>query len=537
MSRIYDHYQSYSWHQSHDQATVLLLLPYDTLEEDVSVIIERNHIVAGVRGQAAILKGRLYGSVDVASSMWQLEPRTTRLSARERTTSSTSTASTQSSYAVVTEPDITSSFAASLEGGFVSEDDIDPSSPALSSPISSSLDENSGPSSRRSQRFTTSHPVSPNVAGPSTLSMTSSFSSLESLHTGTGRLLTLHLEKAESVIWPSLIIGPVPNTLSPSNTGSYPWVSGNHPTVESKYNMDPTSLVLIALDLVDIRQSKEEAFEYFIRAWHQAHVPSATIRLSTHFLPVNTVVPETNSASSSTTFLADSTCSTPTLGNAYIEQPLTPEPGTAAYYLHYLGGSANLAQLYLEAGLLYLEGTASSLLSSSYSGLSALRMSGLGLQPSHSDTSSSLGGTEAWRRDRDTARRYFERARKLDPLLDIPLLPPSPDSEPTSDPESSGRRRRSPSAGVDGGDDQRFKMPIIDISPPDDAPKEMRRRRKRDDVFSGNASTASLVDDKIKPDDEDNTWYLYLPGLVGASTALLVVGFLSFSSWRKGQGS
>lgn len=196
--------------------------------------------------------------------MWQLEPRAARLSARERTTSSISTASTQSSYAVVTEPEISSSFAASLEGGFVSDiDDIDISSPALSSPISSSAEDSSGPSSRRQQRFTTSHPVSPHVPGPS-VSISSSFSSLESLHTGTGRLLTLHLEKAESIIWPSLIVGPVPNNLSPCNTETYPWVTGTHLTVESKYNMDPTSLVLIALDLVDIRHAKEEAFEYFM---------------------------------------------------------------------------------------------------------------------------------------------------------------------------------------------------------------------------------------------------------------------------------
>ena len=96
------------------------------------------------------------------------------------------------------------------------------------------------------------------------MSIASSFSSLESLHTGTGRLLTLHLEKADSVIWPSLIIGPVPNNLSPTNTEVYPWSAGTHITSESKYNMDPTSLTLIALELSDIRQSKEDAFEYFM---------------------------------------------------------------------------------------------------------------------------------------------------------------------------------------------------------------------------------------------------------------------------------
>ncbi|KAG8213417.1 hypothetical protein J3R82DRAFT_11919 [Butyriboletus roseoflavus] len=43
----------------------------------------------------------------------------------------------------------------------------------------------------------------------------SSFSSLESLPSPSGRLLTLHLEKEQSIIWPSLIVGPVPKELSP----------------------------------------------------------------------------------------------------------------------------------------------------------------------------------------------------------------------------------------------------------------------------------------------------------------------------------
>ena len=54
----------------------------------------------------------------------------------------------------------------------------------------------------------------------------------------------------------------------------------------------------------------------------------------------------------------------------------------------------------------------------------------------------------------------------------------------------------------------------------------------------GRGGADSIVEERVRAGDEDdNTWYLYLPGLVGAGTALLVVGFLSFSSWRKGQGS
>lgn len=34
--------------------------------------------------------------------------------------------------------------------------------------------------------------------------------------------------------------------------------------MEHKYNMDPTSLILIALELFDIRKDKEGSFEYLM---------------------------------------------------------------------------------------------------------------------------------------------------------------------------------------------------------------------------------------------------------------------------------
>jgi hypothetical protein len=93
--------------------------------------------------------------------------------------------------------------------------------------------------------------------------MTSSLSSLESLHTvHSGRLLTLHLEKDQSVIWPSLIVGPVPLTLSPSVSDALIYDASHN--LDHKYNMDPTSLVMIALELYDIRKDKDEAFECFV---------------------------------------------------------------------------------------------------------------------------------------------------------------------------------------------------------------------------------------------------------------------------------
>ena len=37
--------------------------------------------------------------------------------------------------------------------------------------------------------------------------------------------------------------------------------------MEQQYNMDPTSLALIGLELSDIRKDKEEAFEFFMRVY------------------------------------------------------------------------------------------------------------------------------------------------------------------------------------------------------------------------------------------------------------------------------
>ncbi|KAJ7903599.1 hypothetical protein B0H14DRAFT_2665560 [Mycena olivaceomarginata] len=456
---------SYSWHQ----ATVLFLVPYGTSEADIQVEIEPtgNFLVAGVRGQPPTIKGRLYASVDSTTSLWQLEPQRVRhLSARERTNSTTSTASTHSSYAFVSDPDISSSFAASLESG------------PLASPL--------GFASPNPSSGGNSHPVSRSVSpGHALRSLPSSYSSLESLHSHRSRrLLTLHLEKKRSGIWPSLIAGPVPETLSPPIANSVVFDASDE--LEHQYNMDPTSLILIALELLDIRKDKEEAFEYFLRAWHQAHSPSATMKLVSQYLPLQATVD-----------LAES------------ETPITR--GSASYYVQCMGGSSGLAQLYLEAGMLHLEGAASALLTSSSSSLSSLRVP----VPS----SSGEGGTDAWQRDREAAGKYFERARLLQPSLDIPVLPP-------------------PGGVISHNPSEQLEMPSIDIqSSYASEPALTRRRRKTKEE-----STSLFHKSEAKLDDlEDNTWYLYVPGLVGAGTALLVVGVisaLSFSTWsRRNQGS
>ncbi|KAH7884517.1 hypothetical protein F5I97DRAFT_1890037 [Phlebopus sp. FC_14] len=481
MEKAHDsHKHSYSWHQSHDQATVLLLVPYETSKDDVVVVMERNYLLAGVRGQPPVVKGRLYGNVDIVNSAWQLEPRTSRLSARERTTSTISTTSTQSSYAFVSDPEISSSFAASLESGQVSDaEEVVTPSPALSSPVSSG-DERSG-----------YHRVSGLVSPAIQPHALSSFSSLESLPSRSGRLLTLHLEKDQSMIWPSLIVGPVPYEISP--LVPIPMVyDAEH---DIKYNMDPTSLVLFAIELFDIRKDKEEAFECFVRAWHQAHLPSATMKLVTHYMPLQTSL---------------------NLVDAAEEK----QRGTISYYVQCIGGASGLAQLFLEAGLLHLEGAASVLLSASYSTLSSIRV------PPHPQPGE--GGAEAWKRDKEAASRYFDRARVLNPDLDIPVIPDDKSVQPGS------------------GSLHELEMPSIEIHP--SAPESVysgeesiyseagtilrRRRQKREELI--------FMDDVKGKDDVDSAWYVYVPSLVGAGTALLVVGVigaLSFSSWRRNQGS
>lgn len=42
----------------------------------------------------------------------------------------------------------------------------------------------------------------------------------------------------------------------------YPY--GGDAEAEGRYNIDPSSLSLLGLELLDIREDKEEAFEYFM---------------------------------------------------------------------------------------------------------------------------------------------------------------------------------------------------------------------------------------------------------------------------------
>jgi hypothetical protein len=201
----------------------------------------------------------------------------------------------------------------------------------------------------------------------------------------------------------------------------------------------------------------------------------------------------------------------------------TPEDATEqsqpAYYIHSLGGPPGLAQLYLEAGLLHLEGAASMLLTSSYSPLSSIRLPS---QSQYFPTPSEGGSTAAWKRDREAARRYFDRARLICPTLEVPALPA----------EDEG------SADDDEATELGLRMPSVDLSGPSSDANQTNQPRRRHAQGMQDRQVVEVPQRAHRTDDLDGAWYLYVPGLVGAGTALLVVGVigaLSFSTWRKNQ--
>lgn len=202
--------------------------------------------------------------------------------------------------------------------------------------------------------------------------------------------------------------------------------------------------------------------------------------------------------------------------NELLELPEKPVRGTTAYYVKSIGGARGLAQLYLEAGLLHLEGAASTLLSASYSSLSSIRI------PLHAQIGE--GGAAAWRRDREAAAKFFDSARTLYPGLDIPVLSSEGELElemPTMN------------VGHAVSESEPSKEEFLTDSEPDPS---LRRRRK-----ALEKGQALLGKGKAGLEEMEDPWYLYVPGIIGAGTALLVVGIvgaLSFSTWsRRSQGS
>ncbi|KAI9455506.1 hypothetical protein HD554DRAFT_2030941 [Boletus coccyginus] len=263
---------------------------------------------------------------------------------------------------------------------------------------------------------------------------------------------------------------------------------------EDKYDMDPTSLVLFAIELFDIRKDREEAFEYFVRAWHKAHQPFVTMKLVTHYLPLHIPL---------------------NMIDADEEQQL----GTMSYYLECIGGPPGLAQLFLEAGLLHLEG-ATSVLSASSSTTSSIPIPPL---PRPGE-----GGTQARNRDREMASRYFDRAKALHPGVDVPRIPDNDISQAAL------------------GNIHELEMPELEMPPIEIQPSALesvysgedslcskqqmlvhRRRKKKEELV--------LLDEVKEKEDIENAWHLDVPSLVGVGTALLVAGVIGALrlSWRR----
>jgi hypothetical protein len=260
------------------------------------------------------------------------------------------------------------------------------------------------------------------------------------------------------------------------------------------------------------------------RAWHQAHTPLSTLRLVPYLPPTATV---------------DLVLDSDTI------------PGSGAHYLVRLGGVSGLAKLYLDAGLLYLEGVADTYLPRpiSASSIGEGEADGEGEDDADVDNASSLTTkaeaaaakiaaakhslsrsqsssgsptmqgvpeSDKWKQEKEIARKLFDRARMLDPRLDIPILPPDAESG----------ELKMPSVTID----THFGLALD--------PEKPRRRRRN--AGKPGESMVEQADSLSTNGEEDSGWYMWLPGLIGAGTALVAVGLIgamSIGSWRKSQNS
>ena len=246
----------------------------------------------------------------------------------------------------------------------------------------------------------------------------------------------------------------------------------------------------------------------YSRAYYHGRNPSAVMRLVAYYYPLATA----------------------------LDPPPTPKPdtytppvkGTAAHYHCCIGGSTGLARLYVEAGSLYLEGAAAILLSSTYSALSSIRSS--------TSTVQADGGIAGWRRDRDFARQYFECAKALDSDLEVPAVPPEIGDElgsgtellmPSIEIKTAVGTRGSPTSGSTTSKPRRRTGTVLG--------KGKGREKEESEILApGLVKESSTMSTGYG--DVDSPWYLIIPGLVGAGTALLVVTAIGLSSWRRSQG-
>jgi hypothetical protein len=208
-------------------------------------------------------------------------------------------------------------------------------------------------------------------------------------------------------------------------------------------------------------------------------------------------------------------------GRAY-DDMTTPGPmpyaGTTAYYVHMLGGQPALAQLYLEVGLLHLDGLAASLQSSSPA---ALSHSALGMPASGAGSALLQFDSAAGRAARANARKYFDCARQLSPALDVPRIPD------------------------EGAGDAELLMPSVDsdsaTESEDETVLQPRQRRRTGTVGKEAQPPAKLEPEPpravVRREPPEQGWLQHAaPAVLSAGTALVAVavfGVLSFAAMRK----
>jgi hypothetical protein len=246
-------------------------------------------------------------------------------------------------------------------------------------------------------------------------------------------------------------------------------------------------------------------------------VPTAALRLVKHFLPPESTLARPAGAS--------------VTGDPAALGPL-PEAGTTNFYVHLVGGPRFLAQLYLDVGLLHLDGVASTLLatSSSSHSLSSFRLPGPLSGTSTLLQSGSTRSAEEWRTARAYAAKCFSRAQELWPQLNVPILPPEDEGD-SSDNITADLQMPSMDLYGSASDDETILNPRPTL------------RHRRTDATEGGSEKQPKAKEPIRRSRttlhesfDGHPWYLYAPGLVGAGTALVavaVVGALSFSTWKR----
>jgi hypothetical protein len=151
----------------------------------------------------------------------------------------------------------------------------------------------------------------------------------------------------------------------------------------------------------------------------------------------------------------------------------------------------------------------------------------------------SANASAAWRRDRQAARLFFDRARAFRPGMEVPFLP--------TDDDGPG------AIGLDTS----LKMPTIDLSASTSSslseeetvlhPRPRGRRRREAAVEEakeaallkaglGAMEKVSARASAYRDELDEQSWLYHVPSILGTGTAIVavaVIGALSFSTWRK----